>query len=137
MNEQITIECLESLPVNSVADRIAEHFASISQEYYAISPDQLPSFLPAQPPPVLQDYQVYTEMKKMEKTKSTLPIDIPYRLRKEFAIELAKPLTNILNACLQTGIYPDKWKFEWVILVPKTKKKYPAPVTTVNYLKDS
>ena len=121
VNEQITIECLEGLPVNSAADRIAEHFASISQEYDAISPDQLPSFLPAQPPPVLQDYQVYTELKKMKKTKSTLPIDIPYKLRNEFAAELAKPLTNILNACLQTGIYPKKWKFEWVTPVPKTK----------------
>ena len=96
LNEQITIECLEGLPVNSVPDRIAEHFAGISQEYDAISPDQLPSFLPAQPPPVLQDYQVYTELKKMKKTKSTLPTDIPYKLRNEFAVELAKP--NILNA---------------------------------------
>ena len=44
MNEQITIECLKGLSVNSVADRIAEHFAGISQEYDPISaPDQLPS----------------------------------------------------------------------------------------------
>ncbi|XP_023322833.1 bis(5'-nucleosyl)-tetraphosphatase [asymmetrical] [Eurytemora carolleeae] len=50
----------KGLSVNSVADRIAEHFAGISQEYDPISaPDQLPSFLPAQPPPVLHDYQAW------------------------------------------------------------------------------
>jgi len=37
-----------------------------------------------------------TELKKMKKTKSTLPTDIPYKLRNEFAVALAKP--NILNA---------------------------------------
>ena len=125
LNEQITIDCLEGLPVNSVPDRIAEHFASISQEYDAISPDQLPSLLPAQPPPVLQDYQVYTELKKMKKTKSTLPTDIPFKQRNEFAVELAKPWTNILNACLQTGIYPKKWKFEWVTPAQCQKLKTP------------
>jgi len=89
MNEQITIECLKGLSVNSVADRIAEHFAGISQEYDPISaPDQLPSFLPAQPPPVLHDYQVYTKLRKMKKTKSKLPIDIPNKLRNELALNL-------------------------------------------------
>jgi len=60
----------------------------------------------------------------MKKTKSTLPIDLPYKLRKEFAPELAVPLTNIFNSCLKEGKYPAMWKYEWVTPIPKTKIYY-------------
>ena len=50
----------------------------------------------------------------MKRTKSVLPTDIPYKLRQEFAVELATPLTNIFNACMESGIYPDIWKFKCI-----------------------
>ena len=60
----------------------------------------------------------------MKKTKTSLPIDLPFKLRKEFVAELAElavPLTIVFNHCLQKGVYPTKWKFEWVTPVPKVK----------------
>ena len=57
----------------------------------------------------------------MKRTKSVLPIDRPYKLRTEFAAELALPLTNIFNTCLQQGKYPKMWKFELITPVPKLK----------------
>ena len=102
----VTVECLKGLEPEEAANRVASNFAGISQEYDPISLDKLPSFLPASEPPVLQEYEVYEELKKMKKTKSCLPIDLPYKIRKEFAAELAAPLTNILNSCLRDGKYP-------------------------------
>ena len=46
-------------------------------------------------------------------------MDLPNQLRKEFAVELAEPLTNIINECLNSQVYPSLWKFEWVTPVPK------------------
>ena len=58
----------------------------------------------------------------LNNTKSTLPIDIPAKLSKEVAVELTKPLTNIINACLSQGVYPALWKREWVSPIPKVKE---------------
>ena len=55
----------------------------------------------------------------MKNTRSTLPLDLPNKLRKDFAVELAEPLTNIINASLLQQKYPTLWKFEWVTPVPK------------------
>ena len=62
---------------------------------------------------------VYKKMCKLKSTKSTLPIDLPNKLRKEVAVELAKPLTSIINACLTQGRWPALWKREWDSPVPK------------------
>ena len=115
----MTTHDLQDLDPPAAANKIASHFARISQSYEPISADKLPSFLPAQPAPVIEEYQVYLELSRMKKTKSTLPIDLPYKLRKEFAPELAVPLTNIFNSCLKEGKYPAMWKYEWVTPIPK------------------
>ena len=120
-HDKIEFEAISNLSDVDAANAVASHFASISQEYEPLDRGKLPAYLPAQRPPQLLPHQVYTELKNLKKTKSTLPIDIPYKLRNEFAAELATPLTNILNSCLLTGIYPKKWKFEWVTPVPKVK----------------
>jgi len=79
----------------------------------------------------------------MKKTKSFPTIDLPYKIRKEFAVELSAPLTNIMNSCLRDGKYPVLWKFEWVTPIPKTNnpavikdpRKLVRLVSTVNFLK--
>ena len=120
-SRRIVVESIQDLSDAEAANTVAAHFASISQEYDPLCTADLPSYLPAQPPPQLLEYEVYEELKKMKKTKTVLPIDIPYKLRKEFAAELAAPLTDIFNTCLAQGSYPLKWKFEWVTPVPKVK----------------
>ena len=81
----------------------------------------LPSFLPALPPPKIDELDVFVRLTKLKKTKSTQPIDLPYKLRKEFAPELAGPLTDIFNSCLEQHLNPSLWKQEWVTPVPKVK----------------
>ena len=82
----------------------------------------LPSYLPAQLPPYVNEVQVWNKINKLKKTKSTFSIDLPYKLRKEFSVELAGPLTNIYNSCLSQGVFPHIWKYELVSSVPKVYK---------------
>ena len=63
--------------------------------------------------------QVFRRIKMLGKTKSTLPIDIPDKLRIECALDLAEPLTDIINTCLKDGRFPIAWRREWVTPVPK------------------
>ena len=75
--------------------------------------------MPSPPPPQLDEVTVYQRLKQIKKTKSTLPIDIPEKLRRSCDIFLAEPLTIIFNNCLENSIYPDLWKHEWVTPAPK------------------
>ena len=113
-NGEIQVECLSNYTNKECADKIAEHFASISNEYAPVDLTQLPSYLPAPPPPKVEEYEVYIRLCGLKKTKSTLPIDIPAQLRQECAIHLAAPLTIIINNCLTQSVYPELWKQEWV-----------------------
>ena len=113
------VECLQGLTNKQGAQLIAEHFASVSNQYSPLDNKQLPCYLPAEAPQQLSEHDVYERIKKQKKTKTTLPIDIPYQLKKEFAPELTTPVTNIINGSLMYQVFPDIWKNEWVTPAPK------------------
>ena len=113
------VESLSTFSNKECANKIAQHFASISNEYLPINFTQLPCYLPALPPPQVTEFDVYNRLNKMKKTKSTLPIDIPEPLRKECSVHLAAPLMTIINTSLNEGEYPSLWKHEWVTPAPK------------------
>ena len=115
----IQVQSLTNLNNAQCAQKIAEHFAKISQEYSPVNISELPSYLPAQLPPIIEEYEVYTRLMRIRKTKSTLPVDIPHILRKECALHLAAPLSEIYNQSLSLGQYPALWKHEWVTPAPK------------------
>ena len=50
---------------------------------------------------------------------STVPGDIPKKLKKEFLPELAKPASFIFNCITKSGTYPRQWKTEYVTPIPK------------------
>ena len=118
-DKELKVESLTGLGDAECAERIAQHFASVSQEYLPIDVSALPTFLPAPKPPQVGELEVFERLKKLRKTKSTQPIDLPYKLRKEFSPELAAPLADIINSSLQQHVYPTLWKQEWVTPVPK------------------
>ena len=117
--DDIYVESLEGLSKEECAQNIAEYFASVSNEYLPVDHKQLPCYLPATKPLQVTEFQIYERLKKQKKTKSTLPVDIPDSLRIEFAAELAGPLTDVINSCLEKQTYPKLWKYEWVTPVPK------------------
>ena len=115
----IKVESLSHLSNKECADVIAQHFSSVSNEYHPIDYTQLPCYLPAPPPPQVNEFDVYMRINRIKKTKSTLPIDIPDQLRKKCSHFLAAPLTSIINDSLTQSVYPTLWKQEWVTPAPK------------------
>ena len=91
----------------------------ISNEYCPVDPHQLPSYLPAQQPPQVEEHIVYQMLNSLKKTRSTLPIDIPDKLRRACSVELALALTDIINTSLTEAMYPKLWKQKWVTPAPK------------------
>ena len=51
--------------------------------------------------------------------KSVPKSDIPPKLLKLFAAQLAKPLSNIINSSIKQGVWPHSWKNETVTPVAK------------------
>ena len=118
---RISIKSLEGLTDAECVEAIGQLFASVSQEYSALDRSQLPAFLLAGRPEEVNVFQVMERIKKLGKTKLTLPIDIPDKLRVECALDLAEPLCDIFNSCLKGGSFPVMWRREWCTPVPKPK----------------
>ena len=108
-NGDTVVESLRHLSNKECAQEIAAYFARISSEYYPVNPSQLPCYLPAQQPPQVEEHTVYERIKRLKATRSTLPIDIPNKLRRACAVELSEPVTDIINSSLNQGVYPKVW----------------------------
>ena len=139
----IHVESLSNFDNAECANKIAEHFASVSNEYSPVNNELLPCYLPALPPPQVTEHDVYLRLEKMKKTKSTLPIDIPEKLRRECSPHLAAPMSKIINDSLNQSVYPSLLKHEWVTPAPNLQirkksqiyAKYLALAITQNYMK--
>ena len=117
----LKIESLEGLSDRQCAEAVAQSSAAVSQQYSKLDRSKLPAFLPAGRPEEVNEFQVMEKIKRIGKTKSTLPIDLPDRLRSECALDLAQPMTSIINTCLRDGKFPSVWRREWVTQVPKLR----------------
>ena len=58
MNGEVEVECLAGVNNTEAAQIIAQHFASVSNEYSPVDQTRLPCYLPALPPPVVEEYDV-------------------------------------------------------------------------------
>ena len=114
------------------AERIADYFASISQEFQPLDQATLPMRVQnkisrvSHSPPVMEDYEIYQAIKHAKKPKSGLPDDLPRQMVIEYAPELSTPICSLVNNILQSGEWPDQWKMEWVtpiakVAVPETE----------------
>jgi len=55
----------------------------------------------------------------IKSSKARAPDNVPCRIVKEFAYELAEPITTIFNTSLRSGIVPIIWKECNIIPIPK------------------
>ena len=121
----------ENLTNEESVKQIAYHFARISQEFPPINVDNLlqsvqikiRSELDKMNVPVVDEMQVYQQIKKTKKPKTGVPGDLPKSLIQEFAPELATPLSKVYNSVFRTGKWPSSWKIEHGI--PLQKKSNP------------
>ena len=121
---ELSVKCLKGLNNKQSAEQVAQHFSKISQEYSPLDSTTLPAYLPAPGVLSVTEEEVAARLYKLKCRKSTQPIDIPSKLRKQFYSELAIPMTDIINSCLSGYQYPQLWKHEWVI--PAEKISNPA-----------
>ncbi|MCP4985945.1 MAG: reverse transcriptase family protein [Colwellia sp.] len=115
-----TLPCTSHLSPDLAAQEINSHFSSICQSLPPLNPSLLPAYLPSpSQPPSVQVADILTKLKKLRFNKSTTPYDLPIKLYKEFAPELALPLSSIINASLSQNSSPLDWKISYVTPIPK------------------
>ena len=103
----------EGLSDQQSAERIAEHFAEISNEFPPLSlgllPDRVKTKLNTKSsPPIIEDFEVYEKIKSAKKPQSGVPGDLPRSVTKEFAPELDKPINKIISNIVQTSQWPSQ-----------------------------
>ena len=54
-----------------------------------------------------------------KKPSSSVPEDLPRRIVKELSLELATPISKIINRIIKTGEWPAKWKIEYGTQIQK------------------
>ena len=106
------------------AECIADHFASISNEYKPLDltllPDRVKIRLSSKStPPTISEYECYEKLVKANKPQSGVPGDLPAKVVKEHSVELAGPLHSLLNNIVQTATWPTQWKMEYVTPIGK------------------
>ena len=116
-----------NLDAKAAAEKIAEHFSAISKEYPPLEVTKLPQrvkdkiFHPdvAKDCPQIEEYQVHQKFQKRGYKSSSVPGDIPSKLKREFAPEIAQPAALIYNEITRSGVYPRQWVTEYVTPIPK------------------
>ena len=119
-SNQYNIEEIAHLPSSEQAERIAEQFVSIQNQYDPLNKADItiPNFEASEIPQFMA-CQVWLQLVKIRTNVSTVPGDIPAKLIKLFASYLAEPLTDIINSSISRGEYPNIYKFEHSTPVPK------------------
>ena len=100
------------------AENIAEYFNSISQEYEPLNQRDVPTTY-SRPIELLTTDQVAKRLKESKKTNSTVPGDLFPSLYQSHYEALAVPITDIYNTILRNKTWPNKWKTEYVTIIPK------------------
>ena len=99
----------DNLTEQQSADRIASHFADISNQFPPLSVERLPPRVQAKlisdqkSPPVVTVEDTWQKIEAAKKPQSGVPCDLPKQLVKEFSIELATPLCGIISEIVNTA----------------------------------
>ena len=117
----------ENLSDLQSAERLADYFSKISQEFEPICADNFPPYIKEKlargktdpTKPILEEFEVYEKLCKSKKPNSLIPGDLPVKLVKEFTVELASPITLIYNRITETAVYPSQWVVEYQLAIPK------------------
>ncbi|XP_071948788.1 uncharacterized protein [Antedon mediterranea] len=113
---------IPGLNEKETAESINQHFADVCCQLPALDQNNLPAYLPSsQPPPEIYPGQVQRLLQSIKPKKAGHPEDLPAKLLRECAFELAPPITNVFNCALKAGTFPDRWKHATVVPVPKIK----------------
>ena len=65
-------------------------------------------------PPRITEWETLQKITSAKKPKSGVPGDLPRQITKEFAFELAVPISRILNNIMKSAQWPRSWLQEFV-----------------------
>ena len=131
-NEPIIVESIKHLSDKEQAEKIADKFSKVSQEFDQLKTDdiKIPEFDKSTVPRI-SPKDVLKHLRKVKTNRAVPPGDIPPNLIKLFANELAIPLCHIINSSIEDGVWGKIYKIESVTPVPKV-----YPPQTVNDLRN-
>ena len=107
-----------------IAEKLSIYFCKISQEYAPIDRNKLPERVQLRLNekcviPQISEDELLPILTKMRKTSSTVNGDLPSNLKNEFLDFLCPIYTKLVNNCLRNTIFPDCYKLETCIVIPK------------------
>ena len=101
------------------ADRLAQSFADISQEFPPLVIERLPERIQnilkdgeTQSIPYISRQMVEGVLSQSDASKGGVQGDLPTRLIKEFGPELSVPVSQIFRKITRTGKWPKRWRLE-------------------------
>ena len=119
-SEPVVVESIKHLSEQEQAEKIADKFSKVSQEYEALKTEDIkvPHFDPSTVPCFTPD-QVRKHLEKVKTNKAVPPGDVPPLLIKQFAAQLSVPFCHIINTSIKMGAWSRLYKVESVTPVPK------------------
>ena len=114
----------ESKTDNDITEEIADFFSDISGHFTPVNRSFIPFITPTNTPFVSEvhcfpeEHEVFKILQKSKKTCS-VPEDLPIPFIKEFLPELSKPIHDIFCKSIASGVFPTRWKTEYVSPLPK------------------
>ena len=124
------------------AEKIANHFAEISQQFPPLNPALLLQHVQTKlrsksVPPTITERETFDKIKAANKPKSGVPGDLPRSITQEFSVELAKPLCKIINNIFKSAEWPADWLVEYVtplgkVSIPETEDDL-RPISLTNF----
>ena len=97
-----------NMDIESLANKVNDFFVSLTDHFAPLS----------QPTPVTES-EVFKSLASLQISKAIGPDNIPNRILKEFAPELAPVIRNIYNQSMKEANIPSQLKSSVVIPVPK------------------
>ena len=107
-----------------ITDEISKYFAEISGNFVPVDRSLLPFIPPPDTPFVSEvhnipeEYEIFNLLSSSKKTAS-VPGDLPVAVVKEFSAEITRPVWDIYKKSIASGIFPTRWKTEFVSPHPK------------------
>ena len=126
------------LSADQCADRLAQTFADISQEFPPLVVTNLPTRIQLmlkesenQNIPYISRQMVEEKLSQAQSSKGGVPGDLPTKLIKEFGPELSVPAAQIFRTISRSGKWPKRWRTELGLAL----KKIPVPLSADDHSK--
>jgi hypothetical protein len=118
--ENVIVEEINELTDKQQAEKIADKFSQTRQEYEKLKKEDvtIPPFKASEIPVISQSH-VKNVIRSMNNKPGQAHEELPPKLMKRFAAELAIPLTDLINTCIKRGEWPIGWKIEITTPIPK------------------